>query len=408
MNYLKYIGLFLLILLFTNCSKDNTETEEFLLNDSEKATRISKENNAFGLRLFQKLNHQKNNNRNIVISPLSTAMVLGMAYNGTENETKEKLSGVLGWNQLDRKEINHFNNRLINHLHDQSENIQMNIANAIWYSRNIDIKPAFLKKNKDNFHAFASSVNAENQPTSEMINRWATRSTDGNITNVVERIPSRQMLYLLNATYFKGNWKNDFNKSKTTESTFFLENGTSKSISMMWQKADLKYYDNNQFQLVELPYENKNYCMYILLPDSDVKLERVIDSLNYKSWHSYKESLSMKRNINFGMPRFQCEHSVGMKDLVSGMGLEKLFHQSKADLSGISDQQVAISEMMHKAAIDVDEEGTEASAATSLAISFTTLVEDNPFNLIVNRPFIFAIEEKRSNTLLFIGKMTRP
>ena len=408
MNYLKYIGILLLVLLFTNCNKDNTETKDFLLNDSEKVSQISEENNAFGLKLFQKLNHQKKNNRNVVVSPLSTAMVLGMAYNGTENETKEKLSGTLGWDQLDKKEINHFNNHLINHLHDQSENIQMNIANAIWYSRDIDIKPAFLKKNKKNFNAFASSINAEKQPTSEMINRWAKQNTDNNITDVVERIPSRQMLYLLNVTYFKGNWKNDFNKSKTTESTFFLENGASKPITMMWQKTDLKYYDNDQFQLVELPYENKNYCMYILLPDSKVKLDDIIDSLDYDAWHNYKNKLTMKRNINFGMPRFHCEHSVRMKDLLAGMGMEQLFHRNKADLTGITEQQVAISEMMHKAAIDVDEEGTEASAANSVAVSFTTLVEDDPFNLIVNRPFVFAIEEKRSNTLLFIGKMTSP
>lgn len=176
----------------------------------------------------------------------------------------------------------------------------------------------------------------------------------------------------------------------------------------MWQKADLNYFDGHDFQLVELPYENEKFCMYILLPDSGLKLDEMIHSLDYRAWHSYKKKLNKRRNINFGMPRFHCEHSVNMKDMLAGMGLGELFEQSSANLKGITRNNVSISEMMHKAAIDVDEQGTQASAATSMAISFTTLVDDDPFNLIVNRPFIFAIEEKKSNTLLFIGKVSKP
>lgn len=396
------------MILFSACSKNDSNKINLLPESGKKAEIIRNENNGFGLKLFKRLNAQKSENQNVVISPLSTAMVLGMAYNGTSGVTQDEFSKILGWDQVTLDQLNRFNRRLIDHLHQESRDIQMNISNSIWYNKRLNIDSDFLKRNRENFQAFSSAIDSETQPTSRLINRWVAESTNDKIQQVIDEGAVGDMLYILNATYFKGNWKNDFNESKTTESKFYLEDGTSKPVRMMWQKADLNYFDGDSFQLVELPYENENYCMYILLPDNDVKIDRLIGSLNYTSWYENKKQLSLKRNINFGMPRFHCEHAVMMQDLLAGMGLEDLFNSTNTDLSGITDKQVAISEMMHKAAIDVDEKGTEASAATSVAISFTTLVEDDPFNLIINRPFVFAIEEKRSNTLLFIGKMSKP
>lgn len=405
---IKYTGVLILLVFFAACSKKSTNNTDILSNKETKSESISDKSNSFGFELFKKLNTKKEANRNVVISPLSTAMVLGMAYNGVEGETKEKFSEVLGWKDFSVNELNGYNNRLIDHLHQQSENIRMNISNSVWFDKKMNIKESFLKRNRESFNTFTSSIDTEDRSAVSIINQWVAESTDGNISEVIDNISSQDMIYILNATYFKGNWKNDFNESKTKESLFFLEDGATEPISMMWQKTDLNYYNGEGFQFVELPYEDESYCMYILLPDSNKKVDETIENLNYSSWHFYKEKLSKKRNINFGMPRFHCEHAIKMKDLLGGMGLGKLFVRDKTDLSGITERKVAISEMMHKAAVDVDEKGTEASAATSLAISFTTLVEDNPFNLIVNRPFVFAIEEKKSNTLLFIGKVTNP
>lgn len=409
MGYMiKYTGILILLFFVTACSKKSTNDTDILSKNETKSELISDKSNSFGFGLFKKLNTKKDDHRNVVISPLSTAMVLGMAYNGVEGETKQKFSEVLGWEDVSVIELNGYNNRLIDHLQQQSENIRMNISNSVWFDEQLNIKESFLKRNRESFQTYTSSIDTEDRSAANIINHWVAESTDGNISGVMDNISSQDMLYILNATYFKGNWKNDFNESKTKKSQFFLEDKSSTPVSMMWQKADLNYYDGEDFQFVELPYEDESYCMYILLPDSNKKVDETIENLSYSSWHFYKEKLSKKRNINFGMPRFHCEHAIKMKDLLGGMGLGKLFVRDKTDLSGITERKVAISEMMHKAAVDVDEKGTEASAATSLAISFTTLVEDNPFNLIVNRPFVFAIEEKKSNTLLFIGKVTNP
>jgi len=407
MKFTKYTGIIVLLVLFTACSKNDSERVNLLPDSGEKADQIRNKSNAFGLSLFKRLNAQKQANQNVVISPLSTSMVLGMAYNGVGNETRDKFAEILGWDQVSLRELNLYNKRLINHLHQESQNIQMNISNSVWFNKRLSVNFDFLKRNRENFQAFSSAIDGD-QSTSRLINRWVAQSTNNKIKKVIDEVSASDMLYILNATYFKGNWKNDFNESKTKESKFHLEDGTTKPVRMMWQKADLKYFDGDRFQLVELPYENESYCMYILLPDDDVKLDQLIGTLDYESWHKNKNKLSLKRNINFGMPRFHCEHAIKMQDLLAGMGLENLFYDRNNDLSGITDNQVAISEMMHKAAIDVDEKGTEASAATSVARSFTTLVEDDPFSLIVNRPFVFAIEEKRSNTLLFIGKISKP
>jgi len=408
MSVTRYTGVLALLILFSACSKNNQEKVNLLPEASEKADIIRNENNAFGLKLFKELNAKRDGSQNVVISPLSTAMVLGMAYNGTAGATREEFSEILGWDMVNLDQLNRYNRSLIDHLHQESGNIRMSISNSVWFNNRLNINADFLKRNRENFQAFSSAIDNENQSASKLINRWVAQSTNDKIKRVIDEVSTSDMLYILNATYFKGNWKNKFNESKTTETKFHLEDGTSKPVRMMWQKADLNYFDGDRFQLVELPYENENYCMYIFLPDDNVKLDRLIGELNYTSWHENKKKLSLKRNINFGMPRFHCEHAVQMQELLAGMGLEKLFSNKNTNLSGITGKQVAISEMMHKAAIDVDEKGTEASAATSVAISFTTLVEDDPFNLIINRPFVFAIEEKQSNTLLFIGKISRP
>ncbi len=405
MHYKSFSYLILLLVLLAGCSDRGGEKDTFL-TATPKAGEFNNQNNEFGLNLFKQLNSERKENENVVLSPVSVSMALGLAYNGTAGETRNRLNRVLGWEEMSGPEINQYHKRLIQYYNNHTEDVALNIANSIWYNSRLDVFPDFLDDSEEYFAAYHDSF--DNQSSSEKINTWAKRQTEGHIENIVDDFSSENMLYLMNATYFKGNWKYEFNEEKTAESYFFMEDGTRKKTRMMWQKADLNYFDSDNFQMVELPYKNESFCMYILLPDSTTSLSRLVKDLSVEKWKRYKDALEKKRNINFGMPQFRCEHNVGMKELLAGMGVRGLFSDGGSDLSNIAEQPLSISEVMHKAAIDVDEKGTEATAATSLAISFTTLVDDNPFNLVVNRPFVFAIEEKQSNSLLFIGKITNP
>lgn len=400
-----YIALFIIALLFSGCGTEENKNED-LLKATPEAASFNAENNRFGLEMFKQLNKRKTSEQNIVVSPVSAAMASGMTFNGTAGETRQELARVLGWNNLSEEDINQYHRRLIHYYNNQTEDISLNIANAIWHSSTVDVFPDFLRTNKEYFSAFHDSF--ENPSFVREVNQWAQQATDGNIDKIMESSSPEALLYIINATYFRGDWKHEFNASKTTDTYFYLEDGTRKRTQMMWQKADLNYYRNGSFQMVELPYENESFSMYILLPDSTMSLNRLISNIDFEAWEHHKSQLSRKRNINFGMPRFRCEYSVGMKELMEGMGVKNLFEDGLADLSGISEQPLSISQVMHKAAIDVDEKGTEATATTSLARSFTTLVDDNPFNLVVNRPFVFAIEEKQSGSLLFMGKISNP
>lgn len=224
MQYLRYTGILLLIMLLAGCSKNsNTDDEQLFFKDAQKAKKFANENNAFGLSLFKKLNRQQTESNNFVISPLSTAMILGMTYNGTEGDSKHHLAKVMGWNEMTTSDINQYNKRLIDYLHHHAGNIDLNIANSIWFDKNLPVKSAFLRKNKEHYHAFASSLNPESRAAADIINRWATQSTEGNIDRVIEQVAPNEMLYLLNATFFKGNWKNKFNESNTTTSEFYME-----------------------------------------------------------------------------------------------------------------------------------------------------------------------------------------
>lgn len=397
----------LLAILLVSCdSADQNQAD--IINSSAKASEFHAQNNRFGLSLFKQLNQKNQNQNNIVISPVSTSMALGMVYNGTSDETREELASILGWDHMENQEINNYHKNLITYYNNYSENIDLRIANSIWYNQSADIHTDFLTNNKEYFSALTKPFEDNNPATAEKINTWIRNKSNGHINSVINSISSDDLMYIINATYFKGDWKYEFNASHSAETTFSLEDGTQKSTTMMWQKADLNYFEGELFQMVELPYKNESYCMYILLPDEGIQLNNMIDTLDNMAWNSYKGQLEKKRNINFGMPKFHCEYNVGMNEMLSHMGLHKLIGEENINFKNISDNPLSISEVMHKAAIDVDEQGTEATATTSLAISFTALVDDNPFNLVVDRPFVFAIEEKNSNSLLFIGKITNP
>ncbi|MEA3504826.1 MAG: serpin family protein [Bacteroidota bacterium] len=402
-----YLFLFLLVAssLLSSCDKENENASGFLAEKSGR--QYVSENNEFGLNLFRKVNVLSSDN-NKLISPFNISMAMGMTYNGAANRTADQIKSVLGWENLSSDEINRYNKELLSSLFANSENIQLNIANSIWYGDNIDIKSEFLRKNSSVFDAEIFKVDFSDNSTVRKMNDWVQSSTNRELNSIVDGISSRDMMCFINTTYFHGVWKHSFNTKNTSKAEFFVTNGDKRDVEMMYQKSDLNYYKGNSFQFVEMPYENENYVMYIMLPDEDSDIDEVISTLDYNKWNSYKSELEIKRNINFGLPKFKFQQQTSLIKLLSSMGIENLFVPEKSDLSNICDRKIFINQMMHNATIEVNEKGTKATAASSVASTFTALVDDNPFNLIVDRPFLFTIEEKSTNTILFIGEIVNP
>jgi serpin B len=246
----------------------------------------------------------------------------------------------------------------------------------------------------------------KDKQVSNQINHWIRSHSGGHIKVVIPQIENGNLLYLVNATFFKGDWQSEFNSGKTATSFFYSENGKAIPSVMMWQKADLNYFENARFQMVNLPYKNPNFSMYVLLPKEGYTINSLMKDLDYQKLRDYKEAMQLKRNINFGMPKFRCEYTMNLKQLMKQTGLDHLFVEEQVEDLGSGVARFGT--MVQKTVIDVDEKGTQASVVSSVAASFTNLVDDNPFNLIINHPFIFMIEEKQSNSLLFIGKITKP
>ncbi len=244
-----------------------------------------------------------------------------------------------------------------------------------------------------------------NDPGSkDVINSWVDEKTHGRIDEIVKEINPESFMFLINAIYFKGVWKYEFAKKDTKSAPFYLENGTSVDVEMMHRKVDANRLSNNLFTSVELPYGEGNWRMFLFLPESGKTLKEVEDQLNPENWNLWMTQYSEVKELELFMPRFKFAYEESLKNSLAAMGMDVAF-TDQADFSGIlQDGGLMISDVKHKTFVEVNEEGTEAAAVTSVEIVLTSIGE----YINLNKPFLFAIAEKSSGALLFLGKLMNP
>ena len=409
MKTLALTSVILLAGLFSSCSKEKETSAEIKpVQLTEKQRMVVNQSNAFGFDFFRKVHEVSGSSKNLMVSPLSVSMAFGMARNGAANETLEAINQALGMGGMTDQEINESYKFILETFSGLDPKVKMAIANSIWYRHTFQVEQQFLSTNQEYFHAEVNPLDFTSPSAVNQINEWVSTNTNDLIPTIIEEIPEAMVMYLINAVYFKGQWRYQFDKSNTMDKPFHLEGGTTVQAPFMVQKTDLSFYDGDDFRAAELPYNQGNYDMVVMLPDEGKTVSDIIAKLTTENWNNWQKSFTTGE-VQLSMPKFKFAYEEkNMKHILSDMGMSVAFIPDVADFTRINKAgQLFISEVKHKTFIETNEEGTEAAAVTSIGIEVTS-VGPNPVELILNRPFVFFIHEKSTGSILFIGTIINP
>ena len=392
----------------SSCQKnDPVPDENKIINLDEKSAQLVEADNAFGLELFQQI-RENSDEENLMISPLSVSVALAMAYNGAGSETKSEMEKVLKLNGLTKEQINASYEKLISALQSLDEEVVFELANAIFYAEGFSVKQKFLDINRQVYDAEVEALNFNNSASVDIINGWVAEKTHDKIEKIIEQLNPLDRMVLLNAIYFYGTWTNKFDEEGTHNLSFRKTDGTTLEVPMMSKLEKLLYKENTLFKAIKMPYGNGQYNMVVMLPVGSNSSQDIIDVLTIANWNSWMATFEMAERVKINMPRFKYAFETSLKDVLKNLGMEKAFLPNKADFSGISNEDLYISEAIHKSYIDVNETGTEAAAVTGLVFATTSMEQNPPVSFYVDRPFVYAITENDTGAILFIGEVNHP
>jgi len=386
-----------------SCDKE-TDYEVNPLNLPLKTAEVITADNSFGFDLYRKLSAAAETNVNLMISPLSVSQALAMTYNGAAGETKVAMEQAMQMAGIERDELNELNRTLVNALLAHDPKVILEIANSIWYRDDYTILDDFKQRNTEYYNAEVNAMDFSDPGCKDVINAWVDEKTHGRIEEIVKEIKPESFMFLINAIYFKGIWKFEFAKKDTREQPFYLQDGTSVNVDMMNRKITANCLSNDLFSSIELPYGKGNWRMFLFLPESGKTLKDIEDQLTSENWNLWMTQYKEITDLELYLPRFKFAYEESLKNALAAMGMEVAFTEA-ADFSGIlPGGGLMISDVKHKTFVEVNEEGTEAAAVTSVEIVLTSMGEYLSFN----RPFLFAIAEKSSGAVLFLGKLMNP
>lgn len=404
MNTITATLLIAVTLLTAGCKKDveNLPKEPVAIHLPAKAGAMIKQSNSFGIDLFREAASISGDN--MMLSPLSASTALSMLLNGCDGETYTQIRDMLGYEGLSLDEINENYNSLVSQLLTVDPDVQLSLANSVWYRQDFTVKQTFLEKMNTSYNAETEALDFASPSAISTINNWAKDNTNGKIEKVLDGIDADAVMFLMNALYFKGDWTYKFDKSQTAQKLFYPQNSDPKKVEMMHSEKPFRLHSGNNFRAIELPYGQQNFAMVVILPDGP--LEGFIESFSGEKWEGITASLDEIKPAftDISLPKFKFDYEKILNDQLRSLGMTDAFIPLTANLSGISDNNIYIDFVQQNTFVDVNEEGTEAAAVTTIGIRETSLPEP----IEVNKPFIFAIRERTTNTLLFIGKVEMP
>jgi len=377
--------------------------------------RVIEGSNTFAFDLLREL-VMASDSRNVFISPLSASMALGMTMNGADGETWAQMRDALGFAGMEEAEINRAYRDLIALLLGLDSRVQFGIANGIWADRQVSLLPDYLSRVRTHFDAEVRTVDFDDPGTMDGINRWVSNATDGRIDPMLESIHPDILMYLINAVYFKGDWRSQFRKSRTAPAPFTLADGTTRDVDMMAGEVGYRVRMGQTAQSamgVELPYARDAFAAVAILPPAGQPIREFVDGLDAAAWAewmaTFDEQAGAEDTSRDGMlvrfPRFEIEWGDSLIAPLRALGMTDAFDERIADFSRMTGgRDLFIGEAFQKTFLRVDEEGTEAAAATAVGMMPTSM----PPSISFDRPFLFAIRERLSGTILFIGVIGDP
>jgi len=385
---------------FSACSKEEIKPTKF--NLPEKASAVISAGNEFGINLFRET--AKDESGNMMLSPYSASAALTMLLNGCKANTYQQIADMLDYPGLTPAQINEVYHQLTTQLLAADSDVKLAIANAVFYHQLFTVKPPFINTLQTDFGAHVEALDFRSQAALNTINQWASDNTNGKIPKVLNEISPEAVMFLMNALYFKGQWTYKFDKDKTAPGLFTLDNGSSKEVLFMHGKFPVKSLSGETYHALELSYGRGNFVMDIVVPEG--KISPFLESLSAEMWNQITSGFDQMQasELMVMVPRFSFSYEKILNDQLKALGMEDAFSPELADLSGISDEDIFVSFVKQNTFVDVNEEGTEAAAVTTIGIELTS----TPDFFAVDKPFIFAIREQSTNTLLFIGKVVAP
>jgi serpin B len=404
----------ILVILISVCTVFSCEESEPIQKEipkitlNKKAAEIIEADQAFGFELFREV-YTLSEEDNIMISPLSVSYALGMTYNGAAGTTLEAFNDVLHFGDLTTEEVNESYKDLMDQLLHLDDKIDFSIANSIWYRLGFQVLSEFIKTNKDYFDAEVKEIDFGDSQTVKVINQWIEDKTNDKIKDMLDIIPGDVVMYLINAIYFNAPWKYEFVKEDTYQGDFNLSDGTKYQADYMRVSGNFVFTSNEDFTAVELPYGDSTFSMVVMLPSSDKEVSDLVDKLDVAHWDSWFDN-SRFTGVQVDLPKFKYEFKKLLNEPLVDLGLGVAFSEFEADFTRINPAgNLFISRVIHQTFIDVQEEGTEAAAATIVEIVYTSAGGGgSPIYFKADKPFLYLIKENSTGAIVFIGKVGKP
>lgn len=363
--------------------------------------------NTFGFDLLQEVDGRRAVDQpNTILSPLSASMALGMALEGSAGETFTEMRAALGFQDMAREDINASYSGLLDLLLNLDPAVEIGVANSAWSRQGFPFETAYYEAITNSFQATVEELDFADPGSKDIINQWVNDQTNGRIDSIIDEIGPQDILFLINAVYFKGDWTTQFKKGDTHPAPFHLDDGSTVDVSMMSgdiEDAGFAWLEGGRM-VAELPYGGQAFGMVVVLPGPGETVDALLSDVDDGAWDSWINALHMG-GIMVQMPKFELEWDGFLNDALKAMGMERAFQPLLADFSRMTPAEDAhISAVRQKTYMRVDEEGTEAAAATSVTVGVTSA----PPGITVDRPYLLAIRERLSGTILFLGAVRDP
>jgi serpin B len=368
---------------------------------------VVKGNNAFAFDLYAAIAKEKGN---LFLSPFSISSALAMTYAGASGETEQQMEKTLHFDLANAK-LNSGFSGLMKRFNAGGKSYQLAVANALWGQRGTEFYPEFVRTTKNYYDAGFQEVDYihKTEQARLTINHWVEAKTNHKIMELIKPkiLNTLTRLVLTNAIYFKGKWELQFKPEYTKEAPFSVSTDQKQNVQLMYQLGKFKYAETDGLQILELPYRGGEVAMDILLPKSSsdlAKLESDLQAANFQSW---LDKMSIKK-VDVFLPRFKLEQGLSLNEYLQALGMKDAFDENKADFSGMSKTFLYITHVIHKAFVEVNEEGTEAAAATTVIMGTKSVMIDEPVVFRADHPFFFLIRDIQSGSILFMGRMADP
>jgi len=420
-----FVEVLLVVLVVILCPKYGQTTEQqnpnstpdrILADLTATERKLVKSSNRFGLKLFREIASRGEPDLNVLVSPMSASYALAITYNGAAGETREAIARTLEIVGLSVGEINESYQSLIEILIQGDPMVDFKNANSIWYRLGKPIQSSFVDLCSTYFDARVQEIDLRAPWAVDTINNWVNLKTNGKISEIVKHpLPPKTAMILLNAVYFKGSWTFPFDTARTRTLPFHLADGSQTDCEMMFLRekdhafqiyntlmpdSNATYFRNELFQAVSLPYGQEGFRMIVMVPDSSLTVDSIINKLTVENWSDWSSGFYPEKFI-LGLPKFKFDYAVDMNEMLKALGMEIAFDPGRCDLSNMFADSVGwVDEVKQKTFIQVDEEGTEVAAVTQIRFA-----ESLPPFVLADRPFLFVIHEEESEVILFIGKV---